>query len=99
MENLNFNEDELKLLLEKLKERGYTNKAVSLKIGFDENGQMMTNALNGRSKRNIELAIIGIRREFYSILELPALENNIEQVTMRTINDKLNRILELLEKK
>lgn len=93
-----FTKEILEKLLDELKKRGFNIKAVSSKIGFDDRGVMMANAKRGTSEVNLKNAIVGIRKEFAEVLLMDPIADE-EVVTLRTINEKLNRILSILESK
>ena len=97
MDNLDLKKNSKEVLedmLEKLKAHGYTLKYISMRIGFDEKLQGISDAMRGKSQKKLEDAIINIRKEFGELLELPPVE--VEDVTLKTINDKLNKIIKHL---
>jgi len=96
MQNSNITDSMLRELLDRLKARGFNQSGVSIRIGWDEKGYSLSSALKGLSQKKLKEAYLLIQKEFSNELGVPA--PDVEVVTMRTLNEKLDRILELLNK-
>lgn len=84
----------LEQLLETLKGHGYNLTYISARIGFDAKLQNISDALRGRSKKKLVEAIVNIRKEFGNVLELPVPETSELPITLKSIDDKLNSVIE-----
>lgn len=95
MKSNNIAESDLRDILDKLKARGFEQRGVSIRIGYDEKGFKLSDALRGKSQKTLNEAYILIQKEFERELGITAPDTDV--ITMRTLNEKLDRILAILE--
>ena len=102
MTEKNISANELKQLLDTLKLHGFQQKSVSSRIGYDADGEMIGNALRGKSQKRLNEAYILIQQQFAAELQIEPPTTEI--VTMKTIdaalkiqNEKLDLILKILQ--
>lgn len=84
----------LEELVDNLKTRGHNIKYISTRIGYDEKGQKIADAKRGKSQARLKQAIDRIQSHFADELGVDA----PEIIDLKMINDKLNKILQILEK-
>jgi hypothetical protein len=102
-ENLkDFLQEDLKRLLEELKERGFSQQGVSQRIGFDKKGSILNDSLRGKNAKKLNEACLLIQKEFS--VELGVEPPDIEVVTMKSLDAgikgldaKLKEILAILK--
>ena len=87
----NITEETLKELLSKLKLRGFEQQGISTRIGLDDKGQTLSDAVRGKQKKRIKEIYEKIVSEFVDELEVKDIPIGV--ITLKTLNDKLDLLL------